>query len=174
MTRQILVATDGSGHADRAVDLAAEMAAKMDGKLTIVHVLIHERAAEQWEHLAESEHLITQAGRATGQFENLPGQMTRVMHQMQTNDERERLVAAVGELILERAAKRAREGGAGQVDTRIVEGDYAEAILGTADEIGADMIVMGRRGLGTLKSLVVGSVSQKISAHAECTVVTTY
>ncbi len=37
---------------------------------------------------------------------------------------------------------------------------------------GADMIVIGSRGLGELKGLLVGSVSNKVAEHAKCSVLT--
>ena len=50
--------------------------------------------------------------------------------------------------------------------------DYGEEILNAAKEFDADMIVIGSRGLGLLKSNVLGSVSQKVLHHAGCSVVT--
>ena len=34
------------------------------------------------------------------------------------------------------------------------------------------MIVVGHRGLGRIRTLLLGSVAQKVSQHANCTVVT--
>jgi nucleotide-binding universal stress UspA family protein len=39
-------------------------------------------------------------------------------------------------------------------------------ILRLADEIGADLIVVGSRGLGRVKSLIVGSTSREVAVHA--------
>jgi len=49
-------------------------------------------------------------------------------------------------------------------------GDPASEILSTADKIRADLIIIGSRGLGTLKGVVLGSVSQKIAQLADCPV----
>ena len=54
-----------------------------------------------------------------------------------------------------------------------VEGEPVEAILDSAGREGADMIVMGRRGLGRLQGLLVGSVSERVARHAEIPVVLT-
>ena len=51
------------------------------------------------------------------------------------------------------------------------EGDPADCILETAAREKADMIVIGSRGLSNLKSLLVGSVSHKVSHLADCTCV---
>jgi nucleotide-binding universal stress UspA family protein len=48
------------------------------------------------------------------------------------------------------------------VVARAATGDAAEAIVAAAAELGCDGIVMGRRGLGPLASLALGSVSSKI------------
>ncbi len=174
MPRRILVATDGSEHSDRAVDLAAELAVKLEAELTIVHVLIHDRPGDQWTRLAESEHLVKQATRTTGEVEYVPGQLAQFFDRVKSTEQHDRLVAAMGDLIVERAAKRARSAGAGKADTKVLTGDYASAILEAAEKVGADMIVMGRRGLGRFRKLVQGSVSQKINDHADCTVVTVH
>jgi nucleotide-binding universal stress UspA family protein len=54
-----------------------------------------------------------------------------------------------------------------------VEGDPVEAILESAGREGADLIVMGRRGLGRLQGLLVGSVSERVARHAEIPVLLT-
>ena len=48
----------------------------------------------------------------------------------------------------------------------VVRGEAAEAILETAESESADLIVMGRRGLGRLQGLLVGSVSERVARHA--------
>jgi nucleotide-binding universal stress UspA family protein len=54
-----------------------------------------------------------------------------------------------------------------------VEGEPVEAILETAKGERADLIVMGRRGLGRLKALMVGSVSSRVAEFAEVPVLLT-
>ncbi|WP_265581091.1 universal stress protein [Methanofollis aquaemaris] len=49
-------------------------------------------------------------------------------------------------------------------------GDPASEILATAEKVGADLIVIGSRGLGALKGVVLGSVSQKTAQLAACPV----
>ena len=55
----------------------------------------------------------------------------------------------------------------------VVKGDPAAAILETAEEEGADLIVIGRRGLGRLAGLLLGSVSERIARHASVPVLLT-
>jgi nucleotide-binding universal stress UspA family protein len=56
------------------------------------------------------------------------------------------------------------------VKDELHEGPEAESILRVAENRKADLIVMGTRGLGTLKSFLVGSVSRKVIHHASCPV----
>ena len=57
-----------------------------------------------------------------------------------------------------------------EVETHAREGNPAEAILDTANEVKADLIVVGNRGLSGIKRFLLGSVSQKVSEHADCNV----
>ena len=50
------------------------------------------------------------------------------------------------------------------------EGDPAGEIVAAAKEGGFDLIVVGHRGLSAIRSLVLGSVSQGVVAHAPCSV----
>ena len=47
-------------------------------------------------------------------------------------------------------------------------GDPAEALIKVAKDVHADAVVVGRRGLGQLKGLLLGSVSQKLASLAPC------
>jgi nucleotide-binding universal stress UspA family protein len=57
------------------------------------------------------------------------------------------------------------------VQRRVVEELPARAILDIAEAEDADLIVVGTRGRGGLKGLLLGSVSQKVATHATCPVV---
>jgi nucleotide-binding universal stress UspA family protein len=50
------------------------------------------------------------------------------------------------------------------------EGDPADAILDVAEERGADLIVVGHKGLTGAKRFLLGSVPNKVSHHAPCSV----
>ena len=56
------------------------------------------------------------------------------------------------------------------VNEELREGPEADSILKEAQKAKADLIVMGTRGLGTLKGFLVGSVSRKVIHYADCPV----
>jgi len=173
MTGAIMVAIDGSEMANKALDLAAEFSAKLGAPLHIVHVMFYARHAERLERLAQGENLVREAAREVAPGADVvQGQMAQIFNSLKTRAQSERMVAAIGELLLDRAARRAKAKGATPIKTKLLNGDYAEAVLEEADRLKPRMMVVGRSGLGPLKSMVLGSVSHKIHAHAKCTVVT--
>ncbi|MGD2098202.1 MAG: universal stress protein [Desulfobacterales bacterium] len=56
------------------------------------------------------------------------------------------------------------------VKEELKDGLETESILKVAENCKADLIVMGTRGLGAVKGLLVGSVSRKVIHYAECAV----
>lgn len=56
------------------------------------------------------------------------------------------------------------------VNAVTLEGDTAQGIVDCAQKGGFDMIVMGSRGLGKLKDIVLGGVSSKVLQRAKCPV----
>ena len=57
-----------------------------------------------------------------------------------------------------------------EVHQELMEGSEAEAILKVAEKQHADLIVMGTRGFGAVKGLLVGSVSRKVIHLSTCPV----
>ena len=53
-----------------------------------------------------------------------------------------------------------------QIDTQVLVGSPAEEIVRAAEELDADLIVLGSRGLGVVRSVLLGSVSQGVLNHA--------
>ena len=70
-------------------------------------------------------------------------------------------------VFLETAAGAAREGEV-EANTHAREGDPADAILDVAEETGADLIVVGNKGMTGARRFLLGSVPNKISHHAPC------
>ncbi|WP_294620833.1 universal stress protein [uncultured Roseovarius sp.] len=173
MISNILVATDGSDTADRAIDLAAGLASRLGIPLTVGHVLQHGARTEELSRMAEAEHMVRHvSAKARPDIADIPSNMDAIFTGRLSGAERERMIAVIGDEIVNRAASKARDAGAKDVSTRVVNGDYDEGILRMAKEAGADTIVIGHRGLGRLQRFLQGSVSQKVNQQAECTVVT--
>lgn len=144
MSKLILVPVDGSEHSQKAIEFAADWAKTHDGKLHLLHVP---------EPMTGDEVLVM-------------GGASLTLHAT-----REELEEA-GNAILAAAVDVAKTAGQSQVETSLVIGDPAHKIVAKADELKADMIVLGTRGLGEWKSLMLGSVSHKVMQLAHCTCVT--
>jgi len=143
MFKRILVPIDGSGYAGQALDTACQLAGREGAKLLILHVVVKRPIPPELQQFAEVEHL-----------------------------DKTSLPYSLGERIVEAAAARAAEQGVYSVVSLIKEGDPAGVILATALEQDSDLIVMGSRGLGTLKELLLGSVSHKVTQMAPCACMT--
>jgi nucleotide-binding universal stress UspA family protein len=67
------------------------------------------------------------------------------------------------------AADIAREAGV-DVNTHARQGDPADAVLDVAEERKADVVIVGNKGMAGAKRFLLGSVPDKISHHAQCSV----
>ena len=175
MIKRVLVALDGSEHSAKAMDLACEMASWFGAELIALHVIPDKPLSDAERKMAEVEfHAeIAQSFNATRLIDaqgnvRLMGQ--RLAEQAAATGGRFR--RALGERLVEAAARRARGGCGASVRTILEAGDPATAILRAAQDEAADIIVMGRRGLGDLAGLLLGSVSHKVTQLAECACLT--
>lgn len=57
-----------------------------------------------------------------------------------------------------------------KISSEIIQGPPRQVILEEAEKWGADLIVMGSRGLGAWNRLLLGSVSSAVIHHAHCSV----
>ena len=146
MFHTILVPIDGSEHSRVALCVACKLARQEDGRLILLHIP---------EALPHEPLLVWGIGA-------VPLEST-----MEKRDE-------VGQTLLDHAIEEARALGIEQAKPELARGDPSQTILAAAEEHGVDTIVMGSRGLGDLKGLVVGSVSHKVSHGAECRVITVH
>jgi nucleotide-binding universal stress UspA family protein len=138
---RIVVGTDGSDTATEAVRTAVELAKLSGGKLGIVAAFEPVPPTRLREEKAE-----------------LPGDVSHTVGPRE--DVNVALDAAVG------MAK--REGIEAEPYPR--EGDPADAILDVAEESKADVIVVGNKGMTGAKRFLLGSVPNKVSHHAPCSV----
>ena len=169
MFKSILVATDGSDPATKALEIAADLAQKYDADLAIVHVVTPGPVPEQLKHFAEVEHV---AEKETEIVPETALAKAPVIGPLKEAEFEAKVKWSVGERLLEAADRQARSKGAPRIKTFLAEGDPAEQILARADLEGADLIAMGTRGFGALKELLMGGVSHRVSEHANCTCLT--
>jgi len=173
MITTILVPTDGSTHANKAVELAADIASKYGSKLILLHVIKRGSDSAELRRMAEVEHMIEPhmdvLGRTTA---NVGAGMGDALHVPRSESIPVSVLDSIGRSLLEHASHLAKEKGASDVEAVVEDGDAARKILDCAEKRGANLIVMGSRGLSDLKGLLLGSVSHKVSHLAECTCMT--
>jgi nucleotide-binding universal stress UspA family protein len=153
---RILVPIDGSDHSARAAQFAADLAAKLGGSITFLHVLTRVLAREPLKRY--KDHLEAAPDPDLIEIESVEKVLAK-------SGEREAIE------LLDRMSATARAAGVTDVDTSLVDGDPAGVVVNTASRGGYDLLVVGRRGMGGLKTLLMGSVSQKVASSAPCTVV---
>ena len=125
--QKILVGTDTSARADRAVDEAARLAGTQDAELVVLYVRPPLDAREVFDP------------------EKMP--------------EPERYLEKIRDSYADV-----------KVRTRSETGDPAEMICEVAEEEGADLIVVGNRGVHGKKRWFLGSVPLAVATHAPCSV----
>ncbi len=148
MPKKFLVAVDGSEHGWKALDLAVDLANSSDAGLVITHVVHPEPVPDGLAQIAKAEGV---------PFEEEAARFYESR--------------AFGDRIVIEAETRARKTGLKQVVTRVAEGHAANRIVELAENEGVDMIFLGSRGLGDVKSLLMGGVSHKVMNLAPCTCV---
>jgi nucleotide-binding universal stress UspA family protein len=139
---RIVVGTDGSDTAAQAVREAIDLAKIAGGQLIVV-----------------SAYEPVSGRRLQGEQEGAPAD---VAHEIGPRED--------VNLVLTAAASEAKKEGV-EVQTRPVEGDPAEGILDVAEESGADLIVVGNKGMTGARRFLLGSVPNNISHHAPCSVI---
>jgi nucleotide-binding universal stress UspA family protein len=77
---------------------------------------------------------------------------------------------SVGQQILNSYEAKLKQRHLQNVRMLLREGDAAERIMETASEIKCGLVVMGSRGRGGFKELLLGSVSHRVTNHSRCPV----
>jgi nucleotide-binding universal stress UspA family protein len=138
------VAVDGSPPATRALALGTDIARRYEAELHLVHVAGESAPPEGFEEFARIENVDRSAWVELGRE---------------------------GEAVLGAAGAHATAKGVRDVRRQVLTGDPAERLLGYVHDHGIDLLVVGRRGLGRIRGLLMGSVSAKVSSLAECPVI---
>ncbi|MBO6639187.1 MAG: universal stress protein [Roseitalea sp.] len=142
MFKTIIAAYDGSDHAQQALAVACDLTSKYGAAL----------------HIAHTPQVASETMMVGYSAVPLPP----------SAEELEK----AGAEAMQKAVAIAREHGVDDVVTHVQPGDPGRAIVEYAKAENADLIVMGRRGLGDFGSLLVGSITHKVSQLAECAVLT--
>jgi nucleotide-binding universal stress UspA family protein len=141
MFGSIVVGTDGSETASEAVRQATELARSIAAKIYLVSA-----------------------------FEPVGNQRLREERQ-QVPEDMSWMVNAREDVnaTLKEAEEKIKEQDV-QVETFARQGDPADAILDVAEEQNADLIIVGNKGMSGAKRFLLGSVPNKVSHHAPCSV----
>jgi nucleotide-binding universal stress UspA family protein len=137
---RILLATDGSEEAELAVLRAVELAEATDSELHVVHV-----------------------GVVPTFLQSYPGTLgyERTLYEQIEEESRE---------LLRKESWRVKVAGGTVAGAHLRMGAVALEIVALAEELQADLIVMGCRGLGAVRRALMGSVSDSVVRHAHCPV----
>lgn len=136
----IIVGTDGSAHSRRALEWAIREAVIRRTPLTVFTV--YRAIPDYWGAVTSpGVHALAEEARKTAQEE--------------------------ADRLLDRAGPQPRPL---SVTVQAANGLPAEELLKAADDTDADMIVVGARGAGGFKRLLLGSVSTHVTHHAHCPV----
>jgi nucleotide-binding universal stress UspA family protein len=139
--RSIVVGTDGSETASEAVRQAVELAKATGAKVELVSA--YEPVSNQ---------------RLREESQQVPDDMQWMVNPREDVD-----------ATLESATAVADEAGV-ETQTFARQGDPADAILDVAEETKADLIVVGNKGMTGARRFLLGSVPNKVSHHAPCSV----
>lgn len=142
MFKSIIVAIDGSDAAHKALETACGLAKTFNSELHLIH----------------SPQVETTAIAVGYSVVDLPVSAAQI--------------AKAGKEVMDAAVSFATTLGTPPADTTIGLDAPADDILSAAKLNDADLIVMGRRGLGSVASLFLGSVSQQVSRGAGCSCLT--
>lgn len=139
----IVVGTDGSATAERAVDHAAALAVA-DGARVIV--------------VTAFSSAVTGAGVGLSD-EGIPDDLRFVLSG-----------SVQAETLAERGRRRLKDAGVNRVVLQAIEGDPSSVLLEAARDFDADLIVVGSKGLTSAAHFILGSVASSVSHHAPCDV----
>jgi nucleotide-binding universal stress UspA family protein len=141
MYDSIVIGTDGSETAKEAVRQATELAKTLGSEIHLVSA---------YEPVPE--------GRLRQERADVPDDLQWMVNPKEDVN-----------TTLEETGKQLEEAGV-KVETYAREGDPADAILDVAEEVGADLIVVGNKGMTGARRFLLGSVPNKVSHHAPCSV----
>jgi nucleotide-binding universal stress UspA family protein len=141
---KVLLATDGSKEAQLAATAAADLAKRTGSELHLVYV----------------GHMPPTYYESPGAWALDPDLRGRMAERVEEEARRR----------LDEQVQRVREAGGEVVESHAKLGRPDAEIVALAEELGAGLIVLGSRGLGGIRSALMGSVSHSVVRHAHCPV----
>lgn len=144
MFRKMVVALDGSDLSKKALEAAVQLAAEQNSELHLLHVV---------KEVVIPPYVVGEIAYATRDY----------------NTELNEVLRNEGQELLKEAMEKA-EGAKLVSRTILITGDPATEIVNYARDNAMQLVVMGSRGLGTLKEMMLGSVSHKVAQLAPCPV----
>jgi len=169
MFKRILIPTDGSPHAERAIAVGCELAKRFESRLIFLHVLMDTAKADE---LAAMPGVSEDLAKHIRQSTTVP--TGTVMGAPPITVIPPELLKDIGDGILRRAEDAAAQADIPGSSLKLKTGDPSKCIVETVAEEEADVIVMGRRGLSRLESLIQDSTSERVGRTAQCTCVTVH
>lgn len=172
--KTILVPTDGSEPAEKALAIALDLAQKHDAELKLLHVLLRDKEPNELLRLPElqsaGEQIISEL-KQVGAGPKRPRSAEDIMsaRSLPERPASEELLRKIGVHVLRRANAIAVERHVKTDVLDVADGNAAEAIAEAARKINADTIVMGMRGLRQIEAIAFGSVSQEVCLTVDCT-----
>ena len=174
--KAILVPTDGSSTAEKALEVALDLAQQHKAAVTLFHVLLKDKEPDELLRLPELEaagadvvDTLRKISRAPEPEHTAEGLMAG--RNLPSRPVGEDLLRRIGEHILKRAQAQAAARGVPVETLELASDRPAEAIVAAARANSADAIVMGSRGLRYIEAISYGSVSQEVCRTANCTCV---
>lgn len=139
MYKTILVGVDGSELSEKALEAASDLAIRTEAHLHIVHASNYRRS------------------------------MDMMMVGTAVIDIPKSEFEAHNREILKKAVSKAGSLGVSSIESHLISYDPGRAVIDVADEIGADLIVLGSHGHNDLAGLLFGSVTHNVCNHTKAT-----
>jgi nucleotide-binding universal stress UspA family protein len=148
--RTIIVGTDGSESSLRAVDRAGALAAQVDARLIIASAHLDTSEKGGWSRAPAPDRVLD----------------ARAADSLGTAGYRMHGSAPVYG-ILQDARDRAKAAGAHDIEQRAIVGAPVNALLHLAEEVSADLLVVGNLGVSTVAGRLLGSVPDTVARRAK-------
>lgn len=152
--KKLLAAIDFSKTTDAVLEQASALAKALGAKLWVLHVASNETQAIAYETSQYSDY--------SPDFVSMPGdvQLARNLSAEELKREHNELLAISSSL---------RKNGV-DAQSVLLKGDAAKLIIEKANDLGAEIILLGSHGHGLFHKALLGSVSESVMRHAACNV----